>query len=77
MATMTVRNLPDDVHRRIRLYAAEHGISAEAAARRILDEGTRPADRLGDIVMAFARARQANFPDTPRDHTPIAPADFS
>ncbi len=77
MATMTVRNLPDDVHRRIRLYAAEHGISAEAAARRILDEATRPADRLGDIVAAFARARQADFPDTPRDRTPVEPAEFS
>lgn len=77
MATMTVRNLPEDVHRRIRLYAAEHGISAEAAARRILDEATRPADRLGDIVVAFARARQTDFPETPRNHMPVEPADFS
>jgi plasmid stability protein len=54
---MTVRNLPEDVQRRIRLYAAEHGLSAEAAARRLLDEATRPAERLGDVVTAFARAR--------------------
>jgi len=77
MPTMTVRNLPEDVHRRIRLYAAEHGLSAEAAARRILDEATRPAERLGDVVAAFARARQADFPETPRDHASIEPADFS
>jgi len=54
MPTMTVRNLPEDVHRRIRLYAAENGLSAEAAARRLLDEATRPAERLGDVVTAFA-----------------------
>lgn len=77
MPTMTVRNLPDDVHRRIKLYAAEHGISAEAAARRILDEATRPADRLGDVVVAFARARKADFPEMLRDRAPIEPADFS
>lgn len=77
MPTMTVRNLPEDVHRRIRLYAAEHGLSAEAAVRRLLDEATRPAERLGDIVTAFARERGADFPDVPRDRTPIEPADFS
>lgn len=32
MPAMTVRNLPEDVHRRIRLYAAEHGLCAEAAS---------------------------------------------
>jgi antitoxin FitA len=48
MPSMTVRNLPEDLHRRIRLYAAEHGLSAEAAVRRLLDEATRPAQRLGD-----------------------------
>ena len=62
MPTMTVRNLPEDVHRRIRLYAAEHGLSAEAAARRLLDEATRPTERLGDVVTAFARARMPISP---------------
>lgn len=77
MPIMTVRNLPSDVHRRIKLYAAERGISAEAAARQILDEATRPAIRLGDVVTAHARERQADFPATPRDPSPINPADFS
>ena len=65
--TIKVRNLPEDVHRRIRLYAAEHGLSAEAAVRRLLDEATRPPERLGDVEVAFARSRQADFPETPRD----------
>jgi plasmid stability protein len=77
MPSMTVRNLSEDLHRRIRLYAAEHGLSAEAAVRRLLDEATRPAERLGDIVAAYACARAADFPDTPRDRAPVLPADFS
>jgi len=77
MPSMTVRNLPEDLHRRIRLYAAEHGLSAEAAVRRLLDEATRPAERLGDVVAAYARARAVDFPETPRDRTPVSPADFS
>jgi antitoxin FitA len=77
MPSMTVRNLPEDLHRRIRLYAAEHGLSAEAAVRRLLDEATRPAQRLGDLVAAYARARAVDFPETPRDRTPVSPADFS
>ena len=77
MPSMTVRNLPEDVHRRIRLYAAEHGLSVEAAARRLLDEATRPPEKLGDLVTAFARSRAADFPEVPRDRSPVEPADFS
>ena len=36
MATLTVRNLADDVVRRLRIRAAEHGRSAEAEHREIL-----------------------------------------
>jgi plasmid stability protein len=36
MATLTVRNLDDDVVRRLRIRAAEHGRSAEAEHREIL-----------------------------------------
>jgi plasmid stability protein len=73
MTTMTIRNLPDEVYRRIRLYAAEHGLSAEEATRRLLAEATRPHERLGDIVTAFARARAVDFPETSRDRTPRSP----
>lgn len=46
MATLNIRNLPDEVHRRLRIRAAEHGRSMEAEARSILAEAcaaeTRP-----------------------------------
>ena len=36
MATLTVRNLDDDIARALRIRAAEHGRSAEAEHREIL-----------------------------------------
>ncbi len=36
MATLTVRNLADDIVRQLRIQAAEHGRSAEAEHREIL-----------------------------------------
>lgn len=36
MATLNIRNLPDDVHRSLRLRAARAGRSMEAEAREIL-----------------------------------------
>lgn len=45
MATLNIRNLPDEVHRRLRVRAAGHGRSMEAEARAILAEacGETPA----------------------------------
>ncbi len=77
MATMTVRNLPDDVHRRVRFVAAQRGISTEAAARELLDEATRPVERLGDVVVAFTRDLNVAFPETGRSRESIKAADFS
>ena len=37
MATVTVRNLPDPIHRALRVRAAEHGRSMEAEVRAILE----------------------------------------
>ena len=76
MATMTVRNLPDDVHRRVRLVAVQRGISTEAAARQLLDEATRPGERRGDVIAAFARGLQVDFPVTARRDDPLEAADY-
>ena len=77
MANMTVRNLPDDVHRRIKAIAAQRGISTEATVRELLDEATRPAERLGDVVAAFARDLDVAFPNLDRRPESIAAADYS
>jgi plasmid stability protein len=41
MATLTVRNLDEDLVRRLRIRAAEHGRSAEAEHREILRQSLR------------------------------------
>ncbi len=46
MATLTVRNLPDEVHRSLRARAALHGRSTEAEVRALLEEAVKPPGRL-------------------------------
>jgi plasmid stability protein len=46
MPSLTVRNLPDETHRALRVRAAGHGRSTEAEVRAILEETVRPAERL-------------------------------
>jgi plasmid stability protein len=61
MATLNIRNLPEEVHRRLRIRAAEHGRSMEAEARALLIEacakGTKP--RAAPEAMVKARRLQA------------------
>lgn len=46
MASITVRNLPDETHRALRVRAAKNGRSTEAEIRAILEQAVRPNDRL-------------------------------
>ncbi|MDY7576112.1 FitA-like ribbon-helix-helix domain-containing protein [Actimicrobium sp. CCI2.3] len=57
MAMLTVRNLPDDVHRALRARAAQHGHSTEAEVREILALAVKPEARvcLGDALAAMSR----------------------
>lgn len=57
MANVNVRNLPDEVHRAIRIQAAHHGRSTEAEIRDILERAAKPEGRvkLGSFLAAMAR----------------------
>ena len=46
MATLTVRNLPDEVHRALRVLAAGHARSTEAEIRAILEDAVKRKGRL-------------------------------
>lgn len=41
MSVVTVRNLPEEVHRALKLRAVQHGRSTEAEIRKILEEAVR------------------------------------
>ena len=83
MAMLTVRNLPDDVHRALRVRAALHGHSTEAEVREILANAVKPQDRvrLGDSLAALGRQigltnHDVELLDLMRDNTPAEPLRF-
>ena len=53
---LTVRNLPDEVHRALRVRAAQNGNSTEAEVRKILAVAVKPESRilLGDALAALS-----------------------
>jgi plasmid stability protein len=57
MAMLTVRNLPDEEHRALRVQAALHGHSTEAEVREILAAAVKPEMRirLGDALADLGR----------------------
>lgn len=57
MRSITVRNVPDDVHRALRVRAARHGRSAEAEIRDILERAVKPEERvrMGDALASLGR----------------------
>ena len=61
MAILTVRNVPDDVHRALRAQAARNGRSTEAEVREILASAVKPVDRLGMGDALAAIGRQAGL----------------
>ena len=83
MALLTVRNLPDEVHRALRVRAAQHGRSTEAEVRAILASAVNPEHRirLGDALGALSRNIGLTNDDVEvleklRDKTPAEPLRF-
>lgn len=54
---LTIRNLPDEVHRALRARAAGHGQSMEAEVREILEAAIRPQMqvKLGSLLVEVGR----------------------
>ncbi len=83
MAILTVRNVPDDVHRALRVRAAQHGRSTEAEVREILAAVVKPEERVrvGDALAAIGRNIGLTNDDfavfeNVRDKTPAKPLSF-
>jgi plasmid stability protein len=72
MASITIRNLDDDLKRSLRVRAAEHGRSMEEEARTILREAVGPP-RSGDLGAAI-RMRFAALGGVDLDLPPRGPA---
>ena len=80
MAMLTVRNLPDEVHRALRVRAATHGRSTEAEVRAILEDAVKLPGRLKLGSYLASLGRQIGLSDEEfeimeqlRDKTPAEP----
>jgi antitoxin FitA len=76
MSALTVRNLPDETHRALKLRAAQHGRSTEAEVRHILESAVRPAFGMGSALAAIGRSLGGFELDLPRYPSPVRPAQF-
>jgi antitoxin FitA len=83
MAAVTIRNLSDEVHRAIKVRAANHNRSAEAEIRDILETVVMPKERvkLGTALWSISREHGLTEEDVEAlertfDKTPAEPMTF-
>ena len=78
MASITVRNLPDETHRALRVRAATNGRSTQAEIRAILESAVRPDSRVKLGTFLAEIGREAGDVDLAieRDRTPSEPLSF-
>ncbi len=76
MGSISLRNLDEDVHRRVKSEANIRGVSTEEAARQLLDEATRPVEKTSKVIVEFVREKGVEFPECERFQDPIEAAVF-
>lgn len=81
MSSITIRKLPDGVHRALRVRAAKHGRSTEAEVRAILEDAVKPQGRikLGSMLADVGqqiRLTKKELAGFERDKTPATPIKF-
>lgn len=63
VAMLTIRNLSEEVHRALRVRAAQHGQSMEAEVRAILESAVSPKGRVKLGSLLADMGRQAKLSD--------------
>lgn len=53
MASLSVRRIDDELYERLRIRAAQHGVSMEEEVRRILKRAVTAPERLGDLALEY------------------------
>lgn len=78
MAQITIRQIPDEVHRALKAQARAQGKSAEALARSILRRGLFPVDRPrpGDLLRSIWKDTDLEGVSFERDRSGIDAASF-
>jgi len=75
---VTIRNIPVEIHRALRVRAAQHGHSTEAEIRLILEAAVKNEGRvkLGSLLAQIGRECSGVDLAIERDRTPIEPVSF-
>ena len=83
MPDLSIRNIPEDIHRGLKALAASHGQSTEAEVRAILAAAVKPANRLRMGQALWELGREVGLSDddiaamdATRDSTPAEPLKF-
>jgi plasmid stability protein len=76
MASLSVRQLDEETVARLRARAANHGVSMEEEARRILREAVAAPERLGDLALELFGPRHGVDLDLP-EHAPHNPVNLT
>lgn len=76
MAAVTVRNLPDETLRALKLRAAKGGRSTEAEIREILAQAVRSPVGLGSALARIGRRMGGVELDLPQRRGVVKPARF-
>jgi antitoxin FitA len=82
-SSLTIRNVPDDVHRALKQQATRNGRSLGAEVRAILSRAVKPETHvpLGDALPALSQQIGLTNEDFDalewaNDHTPAVPMEF-
>jgi plasmid stability protein len=75
---VTIRNIPVEIHRALRVRAAQHGHSTEAEIRLILEAAVKSDGRvkLGSLLAQIGRECGGVDLAIERDRTPTEPVSF-
>lgn len=78
MANLSVRKLDDQVYDRLRIRAAEHGVSMEEEARQIISRVISVPNRMSDVFRKhFGQAHGIDLDIPNQRSTPHDPMDFT
>jgi plasmid stability protein len=73
MANLSVRNIDDTIFERLRIRAAQNGVSMEEEVRRIIQRSVASPERLGQLALECfgpAHGVELELPDR-QPHQPI------
>ncbi len=76
MSSVTIRKLPEEIHRALKVRAARHGRSTESEIRSILENAVRPRIGLGTRLAEIGQDLGGIDFGFKRDKTPVTPASF-